>query len=211
VNRLAIFAEGETEQLFAQWLVREMAGTDHLRVEMRRARGGVSTRRRTRIVEAVADEPGLKYFVLIVDCSGDGGVKSRIVEEYANLARNEYWAAIGLRDAPKRREDIPRLEQGLPAGIPASPVPVVFVLQIMTIEAWFLAEHTHFPKIDPRLTPALIHAELGFDPSAHDMRLRDRPIQTWMPPTGSSGRGTRRGGPPSGRYTTSIAPGSPSR
>jgi len=177
MNRLAIFTEGETEQLFVEWLVREMAGAAYLQIELREARGGTSTRRRNRIVEAVADNPELKYYVLIVDCGGDGGVKSRILEEYQNLAQYGYKALIGLRDAPKQRADIPRLQQGLPQGVPMDPLPVIFVLAIMEIEAWFLAEHTHFPKIDERLTSARIQAELGFDPSTDDMRLRDRPAQ----------------------------------
>ncbi len=177
VNRLAIFTEGETEQLFVEWLVCEMVSGANLQIELRKARGGRSTRRRTRIVEAVADNPAVKYYVLIVDCGGDGGVKSRILEEYHRLAEFGYKAIIGLRDAPKRRADIPRLQQGLPQGVPGSPVPVDFVLAIMEIEAWFLAEHTHFQKINETLTPALIQAELGFDPSADDMRLRDRPAQ----------------------------------
>ena len=177
MNRLAIFTEGETEQLFAEWLVREMAGAANLHIELREARGGKSTRRRTRIVEAVADNPELKYYVLIVDCAGDGAVKSRIKEEYHNLAKYGYKALVGLRDAPKQRAEIADLQKGLPEGVPMAPVPVVFVLAIMEIEAWFLAEHTHFPKIDASLTPALIHAKLGFDPSTDDMRLRDRPAQ----------------------------------
>src|SRR5207244_3102682 len=111
------------------------------------------------------------------DCGGDGGVKSRILEEYSNLAKSGYKALVGLRDAPKLRADIPHLQRGLPKGVPMDPVPVVFVLAIMEIEAWFLAEHTHFPKIDKKLTSALIQAELGFDPSTDDMRLRDWPAQ----------------------------------
>ena len=38
MDRLAIFAEGETEQLFAEWLVCEMADAAHLHIEMRSAR-----------------------------------------------------------------------------------------------------------------------------------------------------------------------------
>ena len=128
-------------------------------------------------MEAVADNPDLKYYVLIVDCHGDGGVKSRILEEYHRLAEYGYKTIIGLRDAPKKRADIPRLQRGLPDGVSMTPVPVVFVLAIMEIEAWFLAEHTHFPKIDERLTTAFIKAELGFDPSTENMSLGERPAQ----------------------------------
>lgn len=99
MNRLAIFTEGETEQLFVEWLVREMISAANLKIELRRARGGRSTRRRTRIVEAVADDPVVKYYVLIVDCGGDGGVKSRILEEYHRLAEFGYKAA-GSRATP---------------------------------------------------------------------------------------------------------------
>lgn len=177
MNRLAIFTEGETEQLFAEWLVREMVSVANLKIELRRARGGKSTRRRTRIVEAVADDPSVKYYVLIVDCGGDGGVKSRILEEYQRLADHGYKAIIGLRDAPRQRADIPRLRQGLQQGVPPAPVPVDFVLAIMEIEAWFLAEYTHFQRVNERLTPALIQVNLGFDPCNDNMQLRDRPAQ----------------------------------
>ncbi len=78
--RLAIFVEGETEQLFAERLVREMVGRRGLHVHLVQARGGVNTRRRTRIVQAVDD-----VNVLIVDCSGDGGVLSRLLEEHRLL------------------------------------------------------------------------------------------------------------------------------
>ena len=47
----------------------------------------------------------------------------------------------------------------------------------MEIEAWFLAEHTHFQRIDPGLTIPRIIAEMGFDPSTDDMELRDHPAE----------------------------------
>ncbi len=175
MNRLAIFVEGETEQLFVEWLVREIATSAHLHVEMRAARGGKSTRRRTRIVESSGDNPEIQHYFLIVDCSGDGGVKSRILEEYQNLVKYGYGAIVGLQDAPKRRLDIPKLQNGLLASVPIVPIPVQFVMAIMEIEAWFLAEYTHFSKIDKGLTAAAIQSALAFNPSSEDMRLRDHP------------------------------------
>ena len=175
MNRLAIFVEGETEQLFAQLFVREMANSHHLHVELREALGGRKSRRRTRIVEVVADDAEVKHYVLIVDCHGDGGVKSRIREEYDRLVKAGYNAVIGMRDAPRRREGIPILRAELPSGIPTSPLAVVFVISIMEIEAWFLAEHSHFEKLDPNLTPELIQQNLGFRPGTDDMRERDHP------------------------------------
>ena len=35
----------------------------------------------------------------------------------------------------------------------------------MEIEAWFVAEHTHFARLDPTLTCGRIQKAVGFDPS----------------------------------------------
>jgi len=48
---------------------------------------------------------------------------------------------------------------------PSPAVPVDVVLAVMEIEAWFLAEHTHFQRIDSRLTCEAISHEFRFDPS----------------------------------------------
>jgi hypothetical protein len=156
MNRLAIFVEGETEQLFAERLTRELAGTRGLHVEPTRARGGVSTKRRTRFVKAGEQQAGIDYYVLIVDCGSDGGVKSRLLKEYRNLVGFGYQALIALRDAPKQRADLARFQEEWPLGIPDDPIEVGCVLAIMEIEAWFLAEHTHFERISPDLTADLI-------------------------------------------------------
>jgi hypothetical protein len=71
--------------------------------------------------------------------------------------------------------DIPDLERGLPKYIKTSLIPVEFILAIMEIEAWFLAETTHFPKLDPAITVAAIKAAYGFDPENDDMEQRLAP------------------------------------
>jgi hypothetical protein len=52
---------------------------------------------------------------------------------------------------------------------------VVFILAIMEIEAWFLAEHTHLQKLNPCVTPATVKSWFGFDPACDNMELRDMP------------------------------------
>ncbi len=175
MKKLAVFVEGETEQLFVEWLILQLAGSRSLRYARCEVRGGAKAKRRIHTVEAGAAPDHADYYVIIFDCSGDGGVKSRLLELYSNLVSKDYQGIIALRDAPRRRETIPRLQAELPIGIPTTPVRVVFVLAIMEIEAWFLAEHTHFTKIKDTLTIELIRTSLGFDPSADNMRLRDRP------------------------------------
>ena len=115
---------------------------------------------------------------MIVDCGGDETVVSRIREEYDNLVAQGYEAIIGIRDVyPLPREDIPNLARRIPLNVKTKPIRVVFVLAIMEVEAWFLAEYTHFERIDPALTVASISANLGFDPSAGDMEQRPTPAR----------------------------------
>lgn len=177
MNRLAVFVEGETEQLFVERLVREFAGLRGLHVERTAARGGTSNKRRTRFVRAAEEQEGIEFFVLIVDCGGDGGVKSRIIEEYHNLVEFGYQALVALRDSPASRDDIPRFRETWPVGVPDTPVSVILVLAIMEIEAWFLAEYTHFQHLNAELTPDRIQQELGFDPRAPNLRERNHPAR----------------------------------
>lgn len=179
MNRLAIFVEGHTEQLFADKLVNEVAGKKNVLIERRKISGGRTVRRHMELLQAVDTNSGQQYYVLIVDCGNDEAVKSRIREEYDNLAQKGYQVIIGLRDVyPKvERAKIGELRMGLPRFVKTKPVPVVFVLGIMEIEAWFLAEHTHFELLDTRLTPALIKGQFGFDPSVEDMEMRDKPAE----------------------------------
>jgi hypothetical protein len=71
--------------------------------------------------------------------------------------------------------DLPNLRTGLRYRLRTKPISVDFVLGVMEIEAWFLAEHTHFSRIHPRLSVSRIAAIHGFDPSVEDMQLRDHP------------------------------------
>lgn len=43
------------------------------------------------------------------------------------------------------------------------------------IEAWFLAETTHYRKIDPAITVAAIKETLAFDPENDDLEQRPEP------------------------------------
>lgn len=180
MDRLAVFVEGYTEVTFVKRLVEEVAGHKNVLIEHREIRGGgrdSGVRRTIGWVEAARPDTGQKYYVLIVDCGGDEQVKTRILEEHENLTRKGYSRIIGIRDVrPKfAYAEIARLESNLPKYIRTSLIPVEFVLAIMEIEAWFLAEATHFPRIDPAITVAAIKATLGFDPENDDMEQRLEP------------------------------------
>lgn len=179
MNKLAIFVEGYTEIVYVEKLIEEIAGQNKVVIESRRISGGTNVKRKTEIIKAAKPAMGQKYYVLLVDCGGDESVKTRIIEEHDNLTKQGYSRIIGLRDVrPKfTHAEIPKLEMNLPRYIKTSLAPVTFILAIMEIEAWFLAETTHFQRIHPSITIAAIKTTLGFDPQMDDMAQRLTPAE----------------------------------
>jgi len=178
MNKLAIFVEGQTEQAFVRKLLEEIAGTKDIQIEERAARGGRKDKRRMRLLDATDAASGKKYFVMIVDCGSDERVKSDIVERYDGLVKSGYEGIIGIRDIyPQERRYIPKIRQRLPYKLKSVPVEVLFVLAVMEIEAWFVAEHTHFGRIHNELTAHRIREEMGFDPAVEDVQSRDHPAE----------------------------------
>jgi len=129
-----------------------------------------------RAVKPATDE---KYHLLIVDCGGDDLVKSRIQEEHESLTRSGTSLVIGVRDVRPTftRADIPKLELGLQKYVRTSLIPVVFILAVMEVEAWFLAEATHFERLSASFASIDIPAALGFDPATDDLTMRDYPAK----------------------------------
>ncbi|MFZ1936481.1 MAG: hypothetical protein WCB27_15040 [Thermoguttaceae bacterium] len=177
MNKLAVFVEGLTEVLFMDKLIEEIAGEHNVLIEHRAIRGGTTTKLTTRLIKAARPNTGQKYFVLIYDCGADNSVKTRIRYEHQNLTNHGYSRIIGLHDvAPTfTRDEIPKLEASLPKYIKTSLIPVTFILAIMEIEGWFLAETTHYGRIDPAITVAAIKETLKFDPEHDDMEQRSAP------------------------------------
>jgi len=176
MNKIAFFVEGQTEQLFVEKVIVEIAGRTKVTIEKQRITGGVTCKRRIELIDAVKESEKKSYFILIVDCSNDEAVKSRIVEEYDNLVKSKFTSIIGIRDLhPVARADQAKLERGLSFRVKTQPIQVEFILAIMEIEAWFLAEYTHFVKIDAILSAEHIEEKCGFNPSVENMELRDTP------------------------------------
>lgn len=177
MNKLAVFVEGLTEILFVEKLIEEIAGQQKVLIEQRRIRGGSNALRTSITINAARPNTGQKYYVLLFDCGGDEAVKTRVREEHENLTRSGYSRIIGLRDVRPTYTyaEIPQLERGLLRYIRTSLIPVTFILSIMEIEAWFLAEATHYPRIDLNITVSAIRERLGFDPENDDMEQRGHP------------------------------------
>jgi hypothetical protein len=179
MRKIALFVEGQTEMLFLDRLIQELAKESGLAVEHAEATGGAIRARQIKVLKRFTLQPHHRYYVLIVNCSGDSKVKSDILERYHSLKRAGYSAIYGLRDVygQFRYEDVPRLRRELYAGLPRGEIEVELFLAIMEIEAWLLAEHTHFQRISRELTLARIVEKVRFDPARDDLEQRWHPAE----------------------------------
>jgi len=175
MKKLAIFVEGQTERLFIYKLIKEIAGNRQVAITQEQKIQGQNFT----IIEAERITDETKYYVLIRDCRNDDQVKTSIIEVAESLAKKRYEKIIGLRDVyPKRHSEIPELQKWRNYRVPTKHLPINIMLAVMEIEAWFLAETSHFIRIDPRLTNDTIKTVLGgFDPTVNCVELRYHPAQ----------------------------------
>lgn len=179
MKKIALFVEGQTEQIFVERLIREMLGHERVSIISKRSHGGTNVPK-MELVRKASFTSKATMQVLIYDCGSDNRVKSEIVENVPNLMAAGYSHIIGLRDLyPLSVEELPRLEAGL-KFIPSSiykkyknPFNIIVVVQ--EVETWFLAETHHLQKVDRRLTGPFINKKLGFNPYAIDPLERKHP------------------------------------
>jgi hypothetical protein len=178
MKKMAIFVEGDTELCFVDRLLREIANSKKLQIVQLKGTGGARSLRRFNVVQDSGYSPGKEYYVQIVNSGTDNRVASDVRDSYKNLIQNGYSTIIGIRDLyPIQKTDLNRLRLGLQYKLQTKPVSVIFALGIMEIEAWFLAEHTHFSRIHQGLTCDRIASHMGFDPSNDDMQTRPHPAE----------------------------------
>lgn len=179
MNKLAVFVEGQTEGIFVEHLARALSDEAGVAFRVERMSGG--RRPGSRRVDQAASTDGPddpEFFVLIVDCGQDERVKSDILDRYQGLVRANYEQIVGIQDVhPQSRDDIKKIRDGFDFRLPNDPIKPSLILAIMEIEAWFLAEHSHFPRIHSDITIDRLREEFGFDPSQEDMQLRDHPCK----------------------------------
>ncbi len=161
MKKLAIFVEGQTEQIFLKSFIEEIAGVRNIEFDCKVMVAGAFISLSQKTVLAGAQ----KYFVLLVNCQNDEKVKSVILDQRDSLAKNGYSLILGLRDLyPNQKSDLSTIEVKLKYRVPTSGVPTHILLAVTEIEAWFLQEHLHFSKIQAALDPLKFKEIFGFDP-----------------------------------------------
>lgn len=156
-----------------------MAGWSNIHIDKAIASGGGGAyERRVEIIEASASA-GQKYYALVVNCGNDSKVKSDIRDHYQNLVSKGYDAIVGIRDVhPEKRADIPRLRKNLNKDVPTDPIKPRLILAVMEVEAWIIAETSHFVRVDKTLTADVVAEEIGFDPRKQPVDRIDHPAVT---------------------------------
>jgi hypothetical protein len=178
MNKMAVFVEGLTEQIFVEKLITEIAGEHKIAFETKKAYGGKSCPRRLITLNTHNTHNNLGHYVLLVDSSTDNRVSSDVRDNYDSLINNGYTIIIGIQDLyPLNHNELQYLQQGLEYKIKTIPVKPMFIVSVMEIEAWFLSDYNHFQYIHPDLTMHFIQQCLGFNPRLDNMENRVHPSE----------------------------------
>jgi hypothetical protein len=180
ISKIAFFTEGQTEQIFVEKLLIELVAHKKIRIESRRMMGGRKFRRTSYKLRSVPNGGDHEYFALIVNSDTDGRVASDVRDEYATLMSAGYSAIVAIRDVFPNftRADIPRLRAGIESVMPREPIIPTLVLATMETEAWFIAEYSHFRRLDASLTLDRIQQSIGTDLANDDIEGLAQPAQT---------------------------------
>lgn len=177
LRKIAFFVEGLTEQLFVEKLLVEILGQNKIAVEVKKIEGGAKTAIKLTAIASPTINHATDYYVLIFDCGGDSSIGSYIKDQRNSLISSGYSKIIGMRDVfpDFKRSEIPLLRKHMYYGIPQKDILTKFILSIMEVESWFLAEENHYNKINTTLNIELIEKEFGFNPLLHNTEDRDEP------------------------------------
>ncbi|WP_165979575.1 DUF4276 family protein [Paraburkholderia guartelaensis] len=179
MRRIAFFVEGRTEVHFVERFLRDLANRDEITIDKREILGGGKSGAALTItsIDATHRASDEKFYVLIHDCVGENNVKPRLAEQHQALTAAGYEVIVGIRDVRPQYSatTLSTLRKSMKSAIDKNLAPVVFILPLEEVEAWFLAEHTHFERIAPQITVPAIVANLGFDPANDDMTQRPTP------------------------------------
>jgi hypothetical protein len=177
VKKVAIFVEGQTEQVFVDEFVRHIFGHAKVDVEILRFSGKEGVRR-VRTIRSVDVESSMGYLFRIYDCQGGGEnstVKSDIREQFDRLRGESFSYILGIRDVYPLI-DLQKLKSRLSFNLPNDPsLPVEIFLAVKEIEAWFLAEENHYQLIDGSLTVPRVNSIVGIDITSDSTEVIDHP------------------------------------
>jgi hypothetical protein len=156
--KAAIFVEGMTEVVFVRRLLEELAGSALCVFTIE------EFRKNSFSVVSVGVSSTHEHEFLVVDCGSDSSVLTAVLDRHGSLARAGYNYVCALRDLyPVPDGDLAQLEADIASYLPAVAPPIKVFIAKREVEAWFIQEDLHFPKIDTAINRASIHHQSGYD------------------------------------------------
>ena len=170
MKRVAIFVEGQTEQIFVGKLIYQIYGYQGIKVVNEEING------KSMFIRLADDSDADAFHLLfqVVDVGTDERVLSAMLENAPHMADAGYNKIVGLRDLyPEVREDkasvIAIIQELIDETEQAEMLRMV--LAIMEVEAWFLADPGLFERVTPQLTADHIKTTLKYDLEEDDPEL----------------------------------------
>jgi hypothetical protein len=163
MKKIALFVEGQTEQIFSAKLIQEIMGKYGYTIENYKFIGGNKIERKPLKLTTKSTADKSEFYFLIYDCGGDGKVQSDIRERMDSLQEESFILVIGIRDVYPET-DLAKLRTYLYFGISFNAaITVEIILAINEIEAWFIAEENHYARISHKLSFQTANEITGID------------------------------------------------
>jgi len=171
MKKIAIFTEGQGEQIFIRHLLIQVIGYSDLSFNCQKL-----YRHNLQDVSYQYPNQNAKFHFLIINAGNDEKVLSLLVERIDKLRMVGYEKFIGIRDmycdTYQKRSPVTVDETLNQQMIDSAnkviqnmnnPDQIVFCFSIMELEAWILSMHNLFTRINKKLTLEYIQQELGYN------------------------------------------------
>ena len=158
MRKVALFVEGQTDAIFISEMIMQIFAESKTNITIQNMQRTYNKLQ----IDTYNIDINKKYYFLICNCGTDDNVKSKINDDYQKLVNAGFIQIIGLQDLynPQRRKrgiDDNRFRNNINNGLQQT-VPTKIYFAIQEIEAWFIAEETHFQKISSTITMVLREA-----------------------------------------------------
>jgi len=174
-KKIALFVEGQTEMIFLSEMVNQVFGEKKVKIVVHKIQGTYNKI----IINKFETDIAKEYFFLLYNCGTDERVKSTIKDNYQKLQQANFIHIIGLQDLfnPQRKKkglDDKKFQETINADIPQA-IPAKIYFAIQEIEAWFIAEETHYQRISSTLSMEKVNTIARIDVQKEDTEIIPHP------------------------------------
>lgn len=176
MRKIAIFAEGQSEQIFVRHFLALTLGWEKISFQCLKLYADSMTKARFDHNNEHAE-----VHFLIVNVGNDERVLSVIKETEVSFLQKGYEKIIGLRDMYSekyKKRSLGRIDENVTRAFienadkaieqMSEPDRIKMLFAIMELEAWFLGMYSVFERLNSELTIEYIEKELGYNLSAID-------------------------------------------